>query len=188
MSKATIVCVDDDPDVAGSISRALRRAHYNTLSTTEPEEALEMVLENDVAVLVLDYGMPNMNGVELAERVRELRPSTVRIMLTGSTDAATMLEGINRAEVYRYLTKPIDVNNLLDVVAQAVGRYRELVAIEAEREKTQLRARVLSELEARHPGISTPVRAHDGAYLVQRHLPSATAGLGLEGLLALRRS
>jgi len=183
-----VVCVDDDAAVARALSRSFQREQLSSLATTEPEEALEWVLENEVAVLVSDFNMPVMNGVELASRVRQLRPTTVRILLTGNTDLDTAMASINQGEIFRFVQKPVHLASFMTVVHEAVTYHRELAAIAGERELAARREKLNAELEARYPMFTTPARAHDGAYLVQRRPDAAYAELGLESLLELRRT
>ena len=187
MSAPVIVCVDDDADVLRAVARTLKRERLQALSTTEPDEALEWIAENNVAVLVSDYQMPVMNGIELASRVRDVSPTTVRVMLTGNVDVETALASINQGEVYRFVAKPVHLESLLVVVRKAVAYHEELAAVAVEREQALLRARINAELEARFPTMTTPARAHDGAYLVQRRADAALAGMGIDPLLTLRR-
>jgi len=187
VSAPLVVCVDDDAEVARALSRSFKREQLAALSTTEPEEALEWVLENDVAVLVSDFNMPVMNGVELASRVRSLRPATVRILLTGNTDLDTAMASINQGGIYRFVQKPVHLASLMALVHEAVTHHRELAAIAAERELAARRTKLNAELEARFPTFTTPPRAHDGAYLLQRRPDAAYTDVGLDALLALRR-
>jgi len=187
VSAPVIVCVDDDADVVRAVARTLKRERLQPLSTTEPDEALEWIVENEVAVLVSDYNMPMMNGIELAARVRDVSPTTVRIMLTGNVDFETALASINQGEIYRFVAKPVNLDSLLDVVRKAVELHQQLAAVAVERERSIQRARVNAELEAKYPTITTPARAHDGAYLVQRRADAVFAGMGIDPLLSLRR-
>jgi DNA-binding NtrC family response regulator len=175
----TIVCVDDDAQIASSVARALRKEKFHALATTEPEEALEWCLEHDVAVLIADYSMPGMTGIQLAERVRVHRPSTVRVLLTGNVELDTAVAGINQAEIFRFVAKPFDREVLTSVVRQAVARHREMAAVALEHEQAARRHAISTDLESRFPTITHPSRAHDGAYLVQRASSSALEGLGL---------
>jgi DNA-binding NtrC family response regulator len=182
-----VVCVDDDPLVARSLARSLRHQQLLPMSTTEPAEALEWVLQHDVAVLLSDFNMPVMNGVELAARVRELRPMTVRVLVTGSLDLQTALASINRGEVFRFVPKPFNQDDVARVIRDAVEQHKSLAQFAAERERTERRLRERALLEARFPALTQPARAHDGAYLVPRLAGDELAGLGLDELLALRR-
>jgi len=186
VSEPVIICVDDDADVARVVARSLKREHLQLMSTTEPQEALEWIVDNEVAVLVSDYEMPVMNGIELASRVRELSPTTVRVLLTGHLDIETALASINEGEIYRFIPKPLHVDALVSVVHQAIAYHHELAAVATARHRAIERARAEAKLEAKFPTITTPARAHDGAYLLVRRSESQLAGLGLDALLALR--
>jgi DNA-binding NtrC family response regulator len=181
-----IVCVDDDAEVARTIARTLKREHLTPMSTTEPEEALEWILENDVAVLVSDFEMPLMNGIELAARVKELRPTTVRILMTGHVTADTAVRGINTGGVFRFVPKPFEIADLATIVHEGVVHHRELAAVAHERDHVMRRGRVTDDHEARFPSLTTPARALDGAYVVRRSPSEIYTGLGLDSLLALR--
>ena len=182
-----IVCVDDDPEVARTLARSLKRANLMPMSTTEPEEALEWVLENDVAVLVSDFEMPLMNGIELSARVKQLRPTTVRILMTAHVTAETAVRGINTGGVFRFVPKPFDLAQLATIVHEGVDHHKELAAVAQERDQVVRRGRVTNDLEGKFPSLTTPARALDGAYVVRRTTNDTAAGLGLEALLALRR-
>jgi DNA-binding NtrC family response regulator len=181
-----IVCVDDDPEVARTLARSLKREQLNPMSTTEPEEALEWVLENDVAVLISDFEMPLMNGIELAARVKKLRPTTVRILMTAHVTADTAMRGINTGGVFRFVPKPFDLAQLAMIVHEGVDHHKELAAVAQERDQVVRRGRLTADLETRFPSLTTPARALDGAYVVRRSTSESVAGLGLDSLLALR--
>jgi DNA-binding NtrC family response regulator len=182
-----VVCVDDDPSVTRTLMRTLRHEHLSPMGTTEPEEALSWVLEHDVAVLVSDYNMPSMNGVQLAARVRELRPQTVRILVTGSLDLTTALASINEGEVFRFVPKPFQPEQVARAIRDGVEQHRALAHVAAERVKAEQRHRDQAALDARYPAFTRPARAHDGAYLVPSLSSDAISGHGLDELLALRR-
>jgi DNA-binding NtrC family response regulator len=78
-----IVCVDDEPPILAALSRLLRAEPYEFRTTADPEEALDWVRTEDVAVLVADYRMPRMSGATLLQLAKAASPRTARIMLTG---------------------------------------------------------------------------------------------------------
>lgn len=94
-----IVCVDDESAVLAAVTRALRPLEREVLATSEPRLALDWIALRDVAVLIADYEMPDMNGVELVSAGRAVRPETVRMLLTGWRDLDAAIDGINRGEV-----------------------------------------------------------------------------------------
>ncbi|HET9990276.1 MAG TPA: response regulator [Kofleriaceae bacterium] len=189
-TQALIVCVDDDAEVARTVAKSLKRvawAQSQVMSTTEPEEALEWVLDNEVAVLLSDVEMPLMNGIELAERVKQLRPSTVRILMTGHVTADAAMNGINKGGVFRFVAKPFAMADLETAVRDGVALHRELSAVAVERDQVVRRGRLSDDHELRFPSLTMPARAHDGAYVVRRTTVETLSGLGLDALLALRR-
>jgi DNA-binding NtrC family response regulator len=181
-----IVCVDDDAEIARTVAKSLKRARWSPMSTTEPEEALEWVLDNEVAVLLSDVEMPLMNGIELAARVKQLRPTTVRILMTGHVTADAAMNGINKGGVFKFVAKPFALADLETAVREGIELHHELSAVAVERDHVVRRGRVTGEHELRHPQLTTPSRAHDGAYVVRRPTNELVSGLGLDALLALR--
>jgi len=179
----TIVCVDDDPDMLAAVVRTLRPVGYQILQVSNPIDALDLVAMRDIAVLVSDYEMPQMNGVDLAAAARRVRPVTVRVMMTGRQSLDTAVEGINQGEIFRYVQKPFDVKTLRRAVEEAVERHVSLVASASDREILSRRERLAAELEHEYPNI-THVVTIEGVYEVQAHDIAALAGLGLDSIAA----
>ncbi|MBX3041049.1 MAG: hybrid sensor histidine kinase/response regulator [Bdellovibrionaceae bacterium] len=122
--KTTILCVDDEVDNVDALERLFRRK-YNILRATSGQEALEVLQRHQgpVAVIITDQRMPQMTGVEFLEKTLAQYPDTVRILLTGYTDLESVIEAINKGQIYRYLTKPWDPVDLSSAVDRAVERY-----------------------------------------------------------------
>jgi len=131
--------------------------------------------------------MPLMNGIELSARVKQLRPTTVRILMTAHVTAETAVRGINTGGVFRFVPKPFDLAQLATIVHEGVDHHKELAAVAQERDQVVRRGRVTNDLEGKFPSLTTPARALDGAYVVRRTTNDTAADLGLEALLALRR-
>ncbi|MBE7454155.1 MAG: response regulator [Kofleriaceae bacterium] len=166
MSTPVILCVDDDPDLLAAVVRTLRLDGHVVLSAESPGEALEILARQAVAVLVSDFEMPEMTGVELAVRARDLQPETVRMMLTGKGTVETAIAGINVGEVFRFLSKPFQPDVLRREVAAAIEHHREIADVASERLTVVRRRRVLDGLEAEYPGITVAPRDDHGAYLL----------------------
>ncbi len=162
----TILCVDDDLEVLGAMARILVRDGYRVLTASRPAEALKLLAEVRIAVMVSDFDMPEMDGVQLAVRSMQLQPETTRVMVTGRRDVATALAGINVAEVFRFLHKPFEVDLLRREVAAAVAHHLTTSAIAVERGTVARRQQMIAALEHEHPGISLVARDQSGAYLV----------------------
>jgi DNA-binding NtrC family response regulator len=117
-----ILIVDDEPANLRSLER-LFRADYEVLTAGSGTEALELLSQHDVALLITDQRMPAMTGIELLQKTVPLRPRMVRIILTGYTDVDALVEAINCGQVYRYVGKPWNNDELKLTVKRALEHY-----------------------------------------------------------------
>ena len=161
-----VLCVDDDPDMLASVGRILRREGYQILQSNNPHEGLKILGARPVAVLVSDFEMPEMTGVELCVGARSVRPETVRILLTGRGTLDAALRAINDGEVHRFLTKPWEDDELREIVAGALARLEELRRAQAADQGAARKRAMVTELEREHPGIAQVDRDGDGAYVI----------------------
>ena len=123
-----ILYVDDDPNILAAYQRILRREFHVETAQGGPE-ALELVTAGDpFAVVVADMRMPEMDGVQLLSKVKELSPDTVRMMLTGNADLQTAIDAVNEGCIFRFLTKPCPKEALVRSVQAAVQQYRLVIA------------------------------------------------------------
>ena len=122
-SDATMVLVDDEDMVLSSLQSFLElETDYNLRTFTSPEAALEYTLAGPVDVVVSDFLMPGMNGIELLSRIREKHPHAPRILLTGYADKDSAIKAINDIGLFQYIEKPWDNTNLLIVLRNALER------------------------------------------------------------------
>jgi len=128
--KAHVLFVDDEQRVLNSM-RVMFKREYNLHLTTSGKEALDLVKSTQVDVVVSDQRMPEMEGVDLLERIKESSPRSVRILLTGYADLDAIEGSINRGEVFRFLTKPCSPEDLRETIRQAVEIARDEQAIAA---------------------------------------------------------
>jgi len=117
-----ILIVDDEPANLRSLERLFRK-DYEVLTAASGAEALELLQRDDVAVLITDQRMPGMTGIELLKKTVPIRPRMVRIILTGYTDVDALVEAINCGQVYRYVAKPWNNEELLLTVRRALEHY-----------------------------------------------------------------
>lgn len=179
MSKTLIVCVDDDEAILAAVGRSLRREpSFEVRQTTSPHQVIEWVTNEDVAVLVSDYEMPEMTGAQLAGFVKRIRPETVRILLTGRRTLDTAIDGINQGEIFRFLGKPFEDKQLRQAVLDAVHRHEELAALSGDRRRRERREALRRDLEAEYPGISMVKREGD-AHVVSADPWGDAEALGL---------
>ncbi len=123
MEQPTVLVVDDEPRVLDALE-AILAAEFRVLRAGGGEDALTLLrVEPDVAVIVTDYRMPGMSGVELLRHSQDLAPEAVRIVLTAYTDVDSLMEAINTGRIYHFVAKPWDPKELLVIVRRAVERY-----------------------------------------------------------------
>jgi len=131
-----VLFVDDEPNVLQSIRRSLRK-QFSLDTADGGETALKMLGENEeYAVIVSDMRMPGMNGVELLSETKKRWPNTVRIMLTGNADQQTAVDAVNHGDVFRFLNKPCDAEDLGKTVSAAIRQHELITAEKVILEKT----------------------------------------------------
>ncbi|QOD90574.1 EAL domain-containing protein [Lysobacter sp. CW239] len=121
----TLLLLDDEENVLRSLVRLFRRDGYQVLAANSVREAFDLLAGNTVQVILSDQRMPDMSGTEFLTRVRELYPDTVRMVLSGYTDLATITEAINHGAIYRFLTKPWNDEELRDHIQAAFRAYEQ---------------------------------------------------------------
>ena len=97
----------------------LFRGQHQVLTTTSGSEALRIVRNQPVHVVVSDQRMPEITGVELLQRVRSASPATMRVLLTGYADLQAIVGSVNDGEIFRFIEKPWQAQHLVDTVGQA---------------------------------------------------------------------
>lgn len=123
-----ILFVDDEPNVLEGIKRQLRKK-FQVAVANSGEEALEKIKEaGPYAVVVSDMQMPGMNGLEFLQKAQELAPLTVRMMLTGNSDQATVTEAVNRGEVFRFMCKPCPPEDMIALLNDGIEHHRLITA------------------------------------------------------------
>jgi DNA-binding NtrC family response regulator len=116
----TILFVDDEPRITSAL-KALFRREYNVLTADSGREALQVLEQTKVDVLVSDQRMPKMLGSELLATVSQDYPQTMRILLTGFSDRQAIVDSINEGEVYRFVNKPWDNTAIKELIAEAAA-------------------------------------------------------------------
>ena len=144
MEKRTVLFVDDEEKLLRSLKRGLMDEPYDSLFANSGKEALEILKNNDVHVLVTDMRMPEMGGLELLRSVKENYPHIIRMVLSGYTQITTLLTAINEGEVYKFITKPWKLEEeFKPAMHQAIEYYdlhndRARMAAELEHYKAKL--------------------------------------------------
>jgi serine/threonine-protein kinase len=125
--KARILFVDDEERIVTAL-RSIFRVNYHVFTATNGPEALEFVRKFQPHVVVSDQRMPEMTGVELLRQVKAVAPNTVRMLLTGYSDLAAIVGSINDGEVFRFISKPWDKQEIQKTIAEAAAIAFELAA------------------------------------------------------------
>lgn len=125
VKKARLLVVDDEERILSAL-KSIFRMRYHVFATTDGNKALEFMKKYQMHVIVSDQRMPIMPGVELLRQAREITPASVRILLTGYSDLASIVGSINDGEVYRFISKPWNNEELQQTVAEAVTIALEL--------------------------------------------------------------
>jgi len=121
--QAFVVIVDDEEMVVTSIRAFLTlETEYEVHGFTDPEEAARALEALPVDVVVSDYLMPKMNGIQLLGRAKQLQPEAARVLLTGHSDKQSAIQAINDVGLFQYLEKPWDNSQLLLVIQSAIER------------------------------------------------------------------
>lgn len=126
MTEKTVLLVDDEIHVLNALKRLLRNEDYNLVVATGGEEALAILETQSVELVVSDHRMPGMTGVQFLKTVKERRPDTVRVALSGYADVAVIVDAINHGEIFRFITKPWDDDELKADIRACLNHYDTL--------------------------------------------------------------
>lgn len=122
-NKLKMLFVDDEPHILEGLSQ-LFDLEYDVHTATGGAEAIAFAKETpDLAIVISDQRMPQMKGIDVLKAIKEVSPDTIRILLTGYADADAILDSVNVGEVFRYIKKPWEPDNLKSLVSLAAATY-----------------------------------------------------------------
>lgn len=139
---ATLLFVDDEPNILSALRRLFRPLGYKIHTAEGGALGLALLEQEPVDLVISDMRMPNMDGAQFLEQVRQKWPDTVRILLTGYADVSSTIAAINKGEIYRYIAKPWEDNDIVLLVKQALDMKN------LEQEKLRLEELTLRQNEA----------------------------------------
>ena len=135
--KDKVLLVDDDAMVLAGIKRHLRK-EFRIETALSGEEGLKRIEESGpFAVIVSDYSMPGMNGIEFLCRVKKTDPDTVRMMLTGSADMSTAIKAVNEGSIFQFHPKPCPAETLGKAIQSGIEAYRKTTTHQSQLKKVQ---------------------------------------------------
>lgn len=150
----TLLFVDDEPSILSALRRLFRPHGYRILIAESGAEGIEVLEKEAVDLVISDMRMPEMDGATFLKHVRKSWPQTMRILLTGYADITSTVAAINEGEIYRYISKPWDDNEIVLVVREALERRR----LESEnRRLNELTQRQNDELKELNAGLENKV-------------------------------
>lgn len=166
---ATIALIDDEPNILKALKRALSRHFTTVLTFDNPERALEELSHTPIDLVISDYKMPQMTGVDFLTQLKQSHPDALRMILSGQADMQGVLDAINTVGIYRFLLKPWNDEELIITIQNALAynklklENRELVR--TVKEQSVIMNSQLSELkrlERESPGITQINLNEDG--------------------------
>ena len=135
----TVLFVDDEQPIRSALERMyLDRDDIRCLFASSGQEGLAVLKNEDVWVVVSDYLMPGMRGVEFLSKVKTVRPDAIRIMMTAYADLSMAIDAINKSEAFRFVTKPWNNFELMQTVDEGLMRYQLITSLSAEDESVYL--------------------------------------------------
>ncbi len=185
MNKQVIICVDDEKTVLRSLKAELQEAIGNdyTIEIAEGgEEALKLIEElledgDEIILIISDYIMPEMKGDELLKQVHLISPKTIKIMLAGQADSEAIENAINSAQLYRYITKPWQAQDLKLTVKQAINSYLQDKQLTEQNAQLQRMNQELAQLNLDRAVLSA--KLHDNENRLMQFLEAMPVGVGV---------
>lgn len=114
----SVLYVDDEQTNLFSFKASFRR-EFNLFTAISGEEGLKILADNDIHIVISDQRMPGMTGIEFFQKMLEDFPKPIRILLTSYADINAVIDAINKGEVYRYVTKPWNTDELKNIILAA---------------------------------------------------------------------
>lgn len=171
---AHLLLLDDEPAVLKAICRELRTTGWQIDTFSEPQEALLALSHNDYELVISDLRMPELDGIAFLQFARQLQPDALRLLLSGDSDRDSLIRAVNKAEIYRFISKPWDAYELCETLQTCVELQRALAERKAllahiNRQQAAIDAheKHLRAMHQKHPNLFAVVRTEDGIVLLQ---------------------
>ena len=187
-----ILCVDDEQNVLNALKRLFLDDDYAILTATAGKEGLEILEKEHAQIVISDYRMPAMNGVEFLKAVCNRWPYTVRIVFSGYADAASIVSTINEGQIYKFISKPWNDDELKVTVSNAIERYylfkknRELTTElqKKNEELTRLNLELKKLLEEKSINLEFSCKALTAHQNILDSIPEGIIGIDFENAVA----
>lgn len=154
MFEHTILFIDDDPGILNGFKRTFRKEKYNLLTAGNAKEAMALLEQHAVHLIVSDHKMPGTTGLDFFASIMSRYPDVVKIILTGQADMDMTIEAINSGCVYKFLLKPVNNLELMVTIRNALNRSEPLAENKAPNNSLKKQEGILNSLEKQYPGIT----------------------------------
>src|SRR6266498_1260538 len=134
LHKPCILIIDDDPGLRKTLSDILRFKGYETIEAGDGTAGLSLLLKNDVNLVLIDLGLPDIPGLDVLDRVKAESPLTEAIILTGNASLDTAIQAANIG-AFSYLVKPYDIDQLMLLVKRAIEKQQSREALQESEER-----------------------------------------------------
>ena len=189
----TVLCVDDEENILHSIKRLLRKEGYRLLTALSGIEALKILEENDVHLVLSDQRMPQMSGTEFLAEVKEKYPDVIRIILTGYTEVDSITESINKGNIYKFFLKPWNDQHLKLEIGKALEQYELIQAnkmlhkkvLEQNEELKRINENLEGLIQDRTEKLEIQNNALELSRAILEDLPVPIIGVSVEGMIVL---
>lgn len=168
---AKILLVDDEPFVLRALARILKE--YEVSTAENADQALALAEQQTFDLVISDYNMPGMDGIRFFQYFMRIHPEAIRIMLTGFANLDNTQAAINSAEVFRFINKPWNNEELLDTVHKGLEHKRILEEnqrladlVREQQKQLEEKDSLIKALEAEEPGITKVNWSEDGAIIL----------------------
>ncbi len=142
-----VLYLDDESHNLTAFRAAFRRV-FKVHVTTEPTEAVQLLREHPIEVVISDQKMPSLSGVEFFELIMSDFPDPIRMLLTGHADIDAVIDAINKGQIYKYISKPWNEAELQALVEEAAGQFRRKRTVQQEGDRMIQQMRQAKELAA----------------------------------------
>jgi len=165
IKKHTILVVDDEEMFIEYIQRVMSDENYNIITVDSGQEGLDILEKQQVSMVISEYEIPLMNGLEFLEKVRIIYPNILTIMVTEHADIELAIRAINEAGVYKFLLKPLDDIYFKNMIKKILESLQVIKERDVLIRKVKTHESTLKDLEKRYPGITKVERDEDGYIL-----------------------
>jgi DNA-binding NtrC family response regulator len=165
--RRTIVFIDDETDILHALTRLFHDEDYEVFSFTSAEEAIAFIVRRPVDLVICDYFLKGMNGIDFFEKLNARDIKTVNILITGKPEISMAVDAVNRAVLYKIILKPWDNEIFKLTVRRALEQCDLLLENQALSSKIKKQEGLLKTLEQQHPDIFTFKRDASGYIIVE---------------------